>query len=139
MRGFDQRNTYMNQLSPSQIRASYPAKRVSYLLGANDTAIDGNLDTSCKAKVQGAHRRERGENFDAYIDAFYTPNDHDKVVAYHRWDQGGPGDDCIVLLNFANQGWSNYTIGFPRAARPPCGMSYTLSQYTRPASVKKRT
>ena len=41
-------------------------------------------------------------------------NNGDKVVAFHRWDQGGPGDDVVVLSNFRNQGWSSYTIGFPR-------------------------
>jgi 1,4-alpha-glucan branching enzyme len=38
-----------------------------------------------------------------------------KVIAFHRWDQGGAGDDVIVLLNFSTQAFSNYTIGFPRA------------------------
>jgi 1,4-alpha-glucan branching enzyme len=37
-----------------------------------------------------------------------------KVIAYHRWDQGGSGDDVIVVLNFSIQTFSNYTIGFPR-------------------------
>lgn len=46
---------------------------------------------------------------------FHHTNDGDKVVAYHRWDQGGPGDDVIVLLNFRNQSWNDYRIGLPRA------------------------
>jgi len=38
-----------------------------------------------------------------------------KLIAFHRWDQGGPGDDVVVVLNFKNQAWSgNYTIGLPR-------------------------
>jgi 1,4-alpha-glucan branching enzyme len=41
-------------------------------------------------------------------------NDVDKVVAYHRWKDGGPQDDTIVLLNFANRAYDAYTIGFPR-------------------------
>ena len=40
-------------------------------------------------------------------------NDFDKVIAFHRWDQGGPGDDVIVLCNFANKSWNDYTIGLP--------------------------
>jgi 1,4-alpha-glucan branching enzyme len=32
----------------------------------------------------------------------------------HRWDVGGPGDDVMVVFNFANQGYSNYELGFPR-------------------------
>jgi 1,4-alpha-glucan branching enzyme len=42
-------------------------------------------------------------------------NDVDKVIAYHRWDQGGPGDDVVVVANFRNQSWNSYRIGLPRA------------------------
>jgi len=38
-----------------------------------------------------------------------------KLIAYHRWDQGGSGDDVIVILNFSTQGFTNYTIGLPRS------------------------
>ena len=41
-------------------------------------------------------------------------NDADKLVAYHRWDAGGPGDDTLVLLNFSNRAFASYTVGFPR-------------------------
>jgi 1,4-alpha-glucan branching enzyme len=42
-------------------------------------------------------------------------NDQDKVIAYHRWSQGGPHDDVVVLCNFANRTYDTYTIGAPRA------------------------
>jgi 1,4-alpha-glucan branching enzyme len=41
-------------------------------------------------------------------------NDRDKVIAFHRWDGGGPGDDVVVVANLANQGYGSYTLGFPR-------------------------
>jgi len=41
-------------------------------------------------------------------------NSTDKVMAFHRWQDGGPGDDVVVVLNFANRAYRNYTIGFPR-------------------------
>ncbi len=41
-------------------------------------------------------------------------NNTDKLVAFHRWDSGGPHDDVIVVLNFANVSYSSYTIGLPR-------------------------
>lgn len=41
-------------------------------------------------------------------------NDEAKVLAYHRWDQGGPGDDVVVLLNFANHSQQDYQLAFPR-------------------------
>ena len=42
-------------------------------------------------------------------------NNSDKVIAFHRWSQGGPGDDVIVLLNFRDKAWRDYRIGLPRA------------------------
>jgi 1,4-alpha-glucan branching enzyme len=41
-------------------------------------------------------------------------NPADKVIAFHRWQDGGPGDDVVVVLNFGNHGYASYTIGFPR-------------------------
>lgn len=41
-------------------------------------------------------------------------NDAAKVLAFHRWDRGGSGDDVIIVLNFANQSYDSYLIGFPR-------------------------
>jgi len=40
-------------------------------------------------------------------------NNTNKLVAFHRWDQGGPGDDVIVLLNFSGTSFPVYNIGFP--------------------------
>ena len=52
-------------------------------------------------------------------------NHADKVIAFHRWDQGGPGDDVVVVLNFANTGYAHYEIGLPRAGRGACGSTAT--------------
>jgi 1,4-alpha-glucan branching enzyme len=41
-------------------------------------------------------------------------NDADKVIAYHRWDQGGPGDDVVVVANFSGKWFSDYRVGMPR-------------------------
>ena len=38
-----------------------------------------------------------------------------KVIAYHRWKEGSGKDDVIVVANFSNQIYDNYTIGFPYA------------------------
>ncbi|HEY9815868.1 MAG TPA: alpha-amylase family glycosyl hydrolase [Candidatus Obscuribacterales bacterium] len=43
----------------------------------------------------------------------YHLNDDRKVIAFHRWDQGGPGDDVVVVANFFRDAQDNYTIGFP--------------------------
>jgi len=39
----------------------------------------------------------------------------DNVLVYHRWDQGGPGDDVVVVINFADVSYTGYRIGLPRA------------------------
>lgn len=41
-------------------------------------------------------------------------NDSDKVIAYHRWENGGPGDDVVVVVNFGYKSFQSYSIGFPR-------------------------
>ncbi len=42
-------------------------------------------------------------------------NDTNKLIAFHRWDSGGAGDDVIVVANFSSNGYSSYNIGFPSA------------------------
>jgi 1,4-alpha-glucan branching enzyme len=44
-------------------------------------------------------------------------NNTNKVIAYHRWWNGGPGDDVIVVANFSYLGINNYNIGMPRGGR----------------------
>ena len=51
----------------------------------------------------------RGEN----CNVFHVNNEA-KVIAFHRFDQGGPGDDVVVLANFAGTGYASYQIGLPR-------------------------
>lgn len=51
----------------------------------------------------------RGQN----VNVFHV-NNNDKLVAFHRWDQGGAGDDVIVVCNFRDRTWEDYRIGLPR-------------------------
>lgn len=51
-----------------------------------------------------------------HVNVFHI-NHADKVLALHRWEDGGPGDDVIVLLNFGNRAYPSYTVGFPRGGR----------------------
>jgi 1,4-alpha-glucan branching enzyme len=41
-------------------------------------------------------------------------NNTSKVIGYHRWDVGGPGDDVVVVANFSSTYFPTYNIGFPR-------------------------
>jgi 1,4-alpha-glucan branching enzyme len=52
----------------------------------------------------------------SHVNVFHE-NPADKVLAYHRWGSGGPGDDVVVVVNFANRGYPSYTLGFPRPGR----------------------
>lgn len=51
----------------------------------------------------------RGPN----VNVFHV-NDADKLVAFHRWENGGPRDDVVVVLNFADRTYPDYTLGLPR-------------------------
>ena len=41
-------------------------------------------------------------------------NDHDKVIAFHRWLEGGAKDDVIVVASFTHRDIGDYRIGLPR-------------------------
>lgn len=49
-----------------------------------------------------------------HVNVFHV-NNIDKVIAFHRWREGGPGDDVIVVVNMANRAYDGYTVGVPRA------------------------
>lgn len=44
-------------------------------------------------------------------------NNADKLIAFHRWENGGPGDDVIVVANFANRIFESYTVGLSRGGQ----------------------
>ena len=47
-----------------------------------------------------------------HIDAYHL-NQNAKVLAFHRWYDGGPGDSTVVVMNMTANPITNYTIGFP--------------------------
>jgi 1,4-alpha-glucan branching enzyme len=51
----------------------------------------------------------RGQNL-----SVHHVNNADKLIGFHRWANGGPGDDVVVLANFANRSYDRYALGFPR-------------------------
>jgi 1,4-alpha-glucan branching enzyme len=56
-------------------------------------------------------------------------NDNDKVIALHRWDQGGPGDDVVVVMNFGHQQFDTYSLGFPGPGLWWCRLNSDASTY----------
>ena len=43
----------------------------------------------------------------------YHVQEQSKVIAFHRWDNGGPADDVVVVANFFNEPRDGYVVGFP--------------------------
>jgi 1,4-alpha-glucan branching enzyme len=52
-----------------------------------------------------------------YFTNVHHVNNGAKVIGYHRWANGGAGDDVIVLANFSNTSFPNYRIGLPRGGK----------------------
>jgi 1,4-alpha-glucan branching enzyme len=50
------------------------------------------------------------------VNVFHV-NNAAKVVAYHRWANGGPGDDVVVVANFSNVAFASYDLGLPRGGQ----------------------
>src|SRR5262249_38224353 len=50
------------------------------------------------------------------LNVFHLDNGN-KTLAYHRWENGGAGDDVVVVANFSNVPLKDLNIGFPRGGR----------------------
>jgi 1,4-alpha-glucan branching enzyme len=57
-------------------------------------------------------------------------NDDDKLIAFHRWDQGGPGDEVIIIANFSSQVRQDYRIGLPHSGRWTLRMNSDWNGYS---------
>ena len=40
-------------------------------------------------------------------------DEDNKVITYHRWGMGGPGDDVAVIINFGNKMHAEYVLSLP--------------------------
>ncbi len=54
-----------------------------------------------------------------------TSTTTDKVLAFHRWEDGGPGDDVVVVANFANRSYESYASAFRGPAGGTCASTAT--------------
>jgi hypothetical protein len=88
--GLDERSGYVGHLTSDQIRAQYMRRYVVYLLGDNDNDINAaDLDHSCEADVQGAHRLARGQFYYRHMMLFYRWNRHRRLVVPGVGHRGG--------------------------------------------------
>lgn len=60
----------------------------------------------------------------------FAVNNATKVLAFHRYDQGGSGDDVVCVFNFKNTTYSNYRIGLPRSGGWSVAMNSDWSGYS---------
>ena len=82
--------------------------------GRTPTAFLASLISIATSSICGAtgtttHADCAGKNVNVY-----HVNDTDKVFAFHRWENGGAGDDVVVIANFRNRSYYSYSVGFPR-------------------------
>jgi 1,4-alpha-glucan branching enzyme len=54
----------------------------------------------------------RGSNL-----AILRADDEAKLLAFHRWREGGPGDDVVVIANFADRTVVDLPLGLPAGGR----------------------
>jgi 1,4-alpha-glucan branching enzyme len=63
---------------------------------------------ACRRNFWGQTEGLRGSNTNVF-----HQNNTDKMIAWHRWQNGGGGDDVVVAANFSVNGRTNYRIGLP--------------------------
>lgn len=82
------------------------AKRFERIVAAHKALID------LRKNSQGITAGLTAQN----INLMHVDEDN-KVLAYHRWSEGGPKDDVVVIVNFSDQLIENYALGFPRSGK----------------------
>jgi 1,4-alpha-glucan branching enzyme len=57
-------------------------------------------------------------------------DEDNKVLAFHRWRNGGPKDDTVVIVNFSNKLHQAYVLGLPRNGTWKVRFNSTLDGYS---------
>ena len=60
------------------------------------------------------NRRDTTRGLQGAHVSVHHQNPNGKVVGFHRWANGGPRDDVVVLMNFSNATLFDYRFGVPR-------------------------
>lgn len=48
------------------------------------------------------------------VDVYHIDHDN-KIIAWHRWESGGPSDSVVVVANFSSHPYEDYLIDLPAA------------------------
>lgn len=93
--GFEFAPDYLEGTSQEDLTSQQVLRNTVYLLGTNDTATEGSLNTTdCAAVLLGSNRLERGRNMFNYFETFYpSENNHRKV------EVEGIGHDASGMFN----------------------------------------
>lgn len=94
--GLDDLFTYPKSVGIPTIRSINQKNTVTYLLGKNDNNPNSSsLDNDCEAKLQGAHRLERGIVYFNYLQYYYG----DEITATH---------DLVTIPNAGHNNFDMY-------------------------------
>ena len=69
----------------------------------------------------------------SHINVYHVNHDQ-KVMAFHRYGTGGPGDDVVVVINFRKAPIGNYQVGLPRPGQWHVRIARSCPEQTRPRS-----
>lgn len=64
------------------------------------------------------------------LNLFHTDNDN-HVIAYHRWDTGGIGDDVIIIANINDKRIDNYALHLPLPGTWRCRFNSSWKGYSK--------
>ena len=79
--GLEDPNRYVEATPPEDLRTSYRGRRVVYLLGLEDNdPAASDLDVTCAAMLQGAHRLERGLRFQQHLANHFGAPVHEALL-----------------------------------------------------------
>jgi pimeloyl-ACP methyl ester carboxylesterase len=71
-KGLEKLNRYATRTGKDNLQQQFRERNIVFIMGTADTStVDPSLDKTCSAKMQGAFRLERGQNFHAYLKHFY--------------------------------------------------------------------
>jgi len=77
-----------------------------------------------RRNTAGVTRGLTGENTNVH-----HVNDSWKLLAWHRWMNGGEKDDVVAISNFSSTGRSNYRVGLPRLGQWKCRFNSDWNGY----------
>ena len=62
--------------------------------------------------------------------AIFHQDDNNGVIGYHRWQDGGPGDDVLVVANISDHDFTTYQLTLPRSGAWKVRFNSTWSGYS---------